>query len=106
MTFAEFIAAAEAAKAYPTANEYIDSNDYPDKTISPRLQIARAKILWHFAADCTPLEIVRSASITATEFCRRYNINRRTFDNWNLGERKPPSYVMPALVFALIADCT
>lgn len=104
MTYTQFTDAVEAAKAYPTAEEYIDANAYPEREISPRLQIARARILWNFAAGRPALEIVRAAGMTATAFCKKYQIARRTFDNWSNGVRMPPAHVLPPLVYALISD--
>lgn len=55
----------------------------------------------------TPAEQIRairaSTGLTQAAFAARYEIPKRTYEAWEMGERTPPSYVVRLLASAVLS---
>lgn len=67
--------------------------------------IALLTQIWALGHDGLSIDSIRAvADVTLAELCRDYKVPYRTAQQWHLGRRKPPEWLLPTLAYAVLTD--
>ncbi len=59
------------------------------------------KYIWDFSRTPTASTVRKLSGLTQAAFSAEYGIPRRTVENWDMGVRTPPDYLISALAYAV-----
>jgi len=93
--YGDFIIAETEDEAIEIAMDYLRDNG-----VDPDDYIFRAKE----TEKLDVLEIRKQSGLSRVEFCRKYEIPTRTYDDWEHGRRHAPEYVLKLLDRAVKDD--
>ena len=101
MKYVEYLAYVDEAKNYGSAAELLADYGYPgDCPLSADNLIKSFEIIYAVAHD----DFSSIVGDNLAAFSRKFLIPRRTIQNWELGIRKAPDYILQMIGYILIAE--
>lgn len=62
-------------------------------------------IVWRMKYANLNIKSIRGIShLSQAEFAERYGLSRRSIENWEGGQRRPPEYLVSLLAYAVYSD--
>ena len=105
MNYKSYLALIEECKNYESADSIrLEYGFPPDCEFTSDGLIKAFDIIFSVSkSDISKLVEISGGNLSA--LCRKYNIPLRTVQNWVMGVRNAPEYVIQFLGFALISEC-
>lgn len=64
-----------------------------------------AQLIWAMKYAHINIRAIRGvAQLSQAEFAERYGLSRRSIENWEGGQRRPPEYLVSLLAYAVCSD--
>lgn len=101
MKYVEYLAYVDEAKNYGSATELLADYGYPgDCPLSPDNLARTFQIIFAVAHD----DFAALTGSNRAAFARKFAIPSRSLQNWELGTREAPAYVLQMIGYILIAE--
>ena len=101
MKYKNYLAYVDEAKNYESAAELLANYGYPgDCPLSPDNLIKTFDIIFAVAHD----DFTALSGSNRAAFARKFSIPSRSLQNWELGTREPPEYILQMIGYILISE--
>lgn len=101
MNYVKYLCYVSEAKNYNCVEEFLSDYGYPgDCPLSPDNLVRTFQIIFAVAHD----DFAALTGSNRSAFARKFSIPIRSLQNWELGTREGPAYVLQMIGYILIAE--